>query len=515
MKRTNLGLSLAGALFAAALIAGCGGGGGGTSNPAPAGVTATAPPVPAATINPSTAGTVNFTGPGTKVTISIQIPNTGKAAVISQPVWAKAFGPRLKDPNIRTMMNTSPTAKMRLAGASQNQWAQAYQNKTGRSPTYVGSSTQWMELVITQGATILVDEVFPCSVSASTCTGTFDAPIGTGYTATLLTYDPCTFLLSAGTTNNVTIVSGAANTIPITMNAVVAHYAVTQTTGSANSTFYQGLAFPDTVTFTLVPVDADGHTISGPGVLTDTTFTQISSVTVAPQASPAGITPAAGATLPIGPAPTFAIAPTTFNWDGSGSPGSISWLVTNTVTGSPLIPAVVAAPNSICAGYYYSCPGQNNIFFNSSSTTASIGVTGPGMAWTDVSGYGNGNGGAAFYGGATWNLEIGQAPPSPGPGVNYTVGVSENLPYGLAPFTGPTNTISFTDLGSCLNNILGSIPGSVPETFPVTNVTLNVTGQATGGSCQLQASDSAGNTPTTLTITINNPTLTIQKKNRK
>src|ERR1019366_6605315 len=87
-----------------------------------------------------------------------------------------------------------------------------------------------MEFVITTGGnSVLLDSTAPCSISASTCSGSFTVPVGSGYTASLFLYDNCDYLLSAGTASNVSVVAGVNPTLNITLNGVVAYLDITTT----------------------------------------------------------------------------------------------------------------------------------------------------------------------------------------------------------------------------------------------------------------------------------------------
>lgn len=494
--RSQIGLGLAAAaLLAAAAVAGCGGGGTSSSvSVAPA-----ASPLAGATINPVTANVVNFTGPGTKVTVSVAIPRKkSTASVISQAVYAKQYGPRLNDKNIRTIGNTAPSASMRAAGVRQNLWAQAFQKSHGRSPQYVSPDTYWMEFVISSGSTIAVDEVVYCSVSSNQCTGTFDAPIGTGLTATLFLYDNCGFLLSAGSVANQTITAGAANAISITLNGVVDHFAL-----AANAPLYQGgAAFATTFGMALTAYDADGQAIVLPGVLIDDTFTQIASVNVQATSPPTGLTPVTPVNVTIPGDPSqLNTTPAMFTWDGVGPASWITFNATPVTTGGPLVPTAVTA--AACGA---NC---NGIMFGGGSSYVSVGVTGPGMSFAQA------GGGLPIQSGATWNLEIGAPPPSPLP-VVFPVSVVDNLPY---TSVAGTFGVTFTDVGNqCYPNIVNPLPTPIPDLsfsgLPATaQVNLQIVA-TTNGQCLLEADDANGNS-TQLTISVNNPTITIQQKTRK
>jgi hypothetical protein len=457
---------------------------------------------------------VNFTGPGTKVTVSVQIPRrAGTQGAITQAAYHKLYPSRLADKNIRTMAQTAPTAKIRAAGAAQNAYRARIEQSQTRKPEYVSPTTYYMEFVISSGSTIEVDEVTTCSISSSTCTGNFDAPIGTGLTATLFLYDDCAFLLSAGSLANQTIVAGEANNLSITLNGVVDHFAMTTNptqspyTGGGTQypplALYQGGAFPQNFSIALTPYDADENTISSPGVLIDDNFIQVASVGVATPPE-AGLTLTSSSTVPVPANPAnMSATPITYTWDGSGPSGSLAFFGTPAETGSPLIPAAVTS--SACGGYPNDC---YHVQSGSESSELLLYVVQPAMSWTNPNGiYPGGSPPGSWYGGATWNLELG-APPTTPP-VIYQLGVEENIPYS-------SNTITFTDVGgNCASTgIVNPLPTPIAAfTWPQTNVNLSIAAYY-NGQCELEATDLNSNA-TYLTISVNNPSITVQGKSRK
>lgn len=385
---------------------------------------------------------------------------------------------------------------MRAAGLKQNLWAQAFQKSNGRSPQYVSPNTYWMEFVMSSGSTIQVDEVVYCSVSSNQCVGNFDAPIGTGLTASLFLYDNCGFLLSAGSVGSQTITAGAANAISITLNGVVDHFALVPSTS-----LYAGAQFATAFGLALTAFDAENQGITLPGVPIDATFTQIASVNVQPTNSPGGITPTTVNIAIPGDPTQLSTFPAGFSWDGTGGAGSVGFTAIPVTTGSPLIPAAITA--AACGAN--SCSG---IQFGSGSSFVNVSVTGPGMAFEQASG------GLPITGG--WTMEIGAPPPSPGP-VTFPVNVADNLPY--TTFAG-TFGVTFTDVGNqCYPNIVNPLPTPIPDanfsggvpSIAVVNLQI-VAG--TNGQCLLKADDANGNS-TQLTIYVNNPQIIIQQKRRK
>jgi hypothetical protein len=497
----------------AILVAACGGGGG-NSSPTPAGlgaIGATAPG-PAASINPTTDQVVNFTGPGTKVTVSIQIPHKpGTQALVSQAAYHKLYPYRSADKNIRTMSQTSPTAKLRAAGAAQSAYKLRIEQSQKRKPAYVSSNTFFMEFVISSGSTIEVDEVTNCSVSSSTCTGSFDAPVGTGLVATLFLYDDCGLLLSAGSANE-TIVLGQANNIAITLNGVVDHFFMSTNptvsqydSGSQNPPLqlYQGGSFPQAFTVGLTPFDADGNTITSPGVLIDDNFIQIASVNLAPP-NETGLAPTSTTNIPVPANPANMVnSPVSYTWDGSGPPAGLVWVGTPVETGTALVPAAVTS--HACGGLPNDCQG---IQFGGTSSLLDLNIVGAGLTWTNPNDLTpSSNPAASWYGGSTWNLEIG-APPTTPPAI-FSIGIADNIPY-------TSNTITFTDNGgNCAGlGIVNPLPTPIAAfTWPQTGVDLSIAA-TTNGQCELDATDLFANT-SALTITVNNPSITIQQRNRK
>lgn len=542
MRSTIYGIGALGAL--AITVAACGGGGG--TSTAPSVAPSSALPT---TISPSD-GYTNYSGPSAPVTVSVTIPRgTGVQNSANVGRLVKIFGTRSKNALIRTMANTSPSASVRAAGARVRAYVAQFETKsiasTGsrREPQYVGNQTSYMEFVVMNSSnTIMLDQAIGCEVTANQCTGTFNAPVGTGFTVALFLYDNCgPYLLSAGALTNQTIAGGTTNNISLTLNGVVAGFVLTTNPASDNYggysvqnsnlfsvnelELYQGF----TQSFTVTPQawDADGNQLTTPGVLMDATFTQIASVNVQPTNAPVGISPTASQNLPIPASGNLAPGATgTYTWDGTGTETSIGFTVTNNYTGSPLIPSAITS--STCAPSTCNS-AQNSIgSLYAANNALTLTVEPPGLAWTNT--YGNisnyinqsSNPAGVFSGsGPNYALEIG-TPPEAGPtpsAATYNLTLTENLPYA-------SNTISFSDNaqsgGPCVGTILNSLPGSFTPVWPyasaqtnnsVTSIPLQIIASS-NGSCEIEAEDTPGNI-TYLTINVNNPSITIQQRNRK
>jgi len=547
MRTTSVRSSLfifaaVGSLAVAAACSG-GGGGGGSSMPGagsavPAGPSAA--PLTAASISPNTTQVVNFTGPGAKVTVSIRIPRKAgqPQSLMSESTYHALYGSRAKDRNLRTMAQTSPTSKIRTAGARQFLYTRALEKSTGRLPQYVSSATNYMEFVVSDNlGNIDVDEVAYCGPNVTTCTGSFDAPAGTGYTLTLFLYDYCSYLLSAGSLTNQTITVGTNNPFTITLNGVVDHFFMTTTptvspygnTGSGNLDFYQGLSFTQAFTMTLLPMDADNDEITNittpPSVLMDDNFYTIASVNVTPQfdAANAGFSPLAVQNVPIPADPTLLTnsvgsTPIPYNWDGTGTTCcTAEWVAAPVEGAGPLVPTAVTSPAAftLCGGLYgEAC---NGIQFAGGSSYLYGSITAAGMNWENTQNIiVNGNPSGSFYGGGGWNLEL-AAPPTTPP-VVYTLGVEDNIPYYTTVPGSNQIALTFTDgLGLCAaQNILNPLPSTVTAgnfNWPVQTVNLSIDA-TTNGSCVLSVSDNYGNA-SLLNIFVNNPSVTISGGIRK
>jgi hypothetical protein len=513
MRTSLLSLGAIGAL--AVLVAACGGGGSGTApSVATGGTTAVAQP-----LGTTPPGVTNFSGPRTKMSVSINIPNSPsgrqKASVKQQQLRNRYNLPK---GNIRQLANVSPTSSIRAAGAAHLRWATNSWKSTGRAPLYVSGGTYMMEFVLSdQSQNILVDENAYC-YNSGVCTGNFDAPVGNaGYTATLYLYDSCTFLLSAGSTAVASIAEGQANTINITLNGVVYSFDINtsglpsdpQQNGSLGYVLgdaSQATSFSMNVT----AYDEDGYQITGPGTLLNYNLEQISQLNVQPTSlpSPAGITPTSQVVIAV-PSALPSSGPfgsTTYAWDGTGVQNQISFSVTPVVTATPL----VQYPNYTNGPYNtYVQPGS--VFVN---------VYHPTLAWTAMSPSGI-QFGPLFNAAANWDGASATATvefPAPAPQSSsgpllYTFAITQQFgppQYGLPQIAGNA-TISVYDYGECNNEISPSFNGTPLSLSYPSQSSISLAGIAIGG-CQIVANDGTHNAY--LDVFVDQSSLTIQQRAR-
>jgi len=313
------------------ILAACSGGGGSSSAPS-----TVASPVAVASMNPTQVNN-NFTGPSSPLTVSIKVPaRTAPPAALTAQLNA-LYGMKHNDAHLRMMSNTSPTASLRALGMQQHIYAGQVEASTRRDPTFISGATQFMEFIISSGATVLVDDTSSCNQSS--CTATFQVPVGSNYTATLYLYDDCEFLIAAGSVNNLTVTAGNNSPLSITLNGVVAYFNLTPSVGSfiADSTESN-----NNVTFTAVARDWDEDVITTPGVLIDSNFHQITGLTVTQNA--ADVTSASAVTMPVLPNLSFGTSTPAFSFAGTGSEPSVTFTATE-VAGTQLVPVLYNPAN--------------------------------------------------------------------------------------------------------------------------------------------------------------------------
>jgi hypothetical protein len=315
------------------ILAACSGGG---SSSAPATV---ASPIAVASMNPNQV--VNtFTGPSSQLTVSIKVParTTPSAALMAH--LKSINGMARNDKHLRMMSNTSPTASLRALGMQQHIYAGQVEASTRRDPTFISGATEFMEFVISSGATVLVDDTSGCNQSS--CTANFTVPVGTNYTATLYLYDDCGFLIAAGSVNNLTVNAGNNTPLTITLNGLVAYFNLSS---SAASFIADPSQSNSNVTITGTALDWDGDVITTPGVLLDSNFNQITGLTLT-QDGP-DVTPASAA-FPLQPNLSFGpSAP--FSFAGTGSEPAVNFTATE-VSGSQIVPNLYNPQNGSPAG---------------------------------------------------------------------------------------------------------------------------------------------------------------------
>jgi len=486
MRTTIIALASLGAF--AAVLAACGGGGGGGSAPAQV-----AAPVPAPTGTEMGNQTVNnFTGASSQVTVTIKVPPQNAPPPGMDAHLRAQFGAKITNPYIRLISNTSPSATIRTVGAQQHRYAGDIERSTGRSPAFVSGATNFMEFVLSSGATVLVDDIRTCNTNS--CTATLTVPTGTGYTATLYLYNNCAFLLGAGSVGGVSVVQGANPPLTITINGVAAYIdmAVTNTLPVIADPLE---AQPFTVTLT--PRDWNGNAITTPGVLLDSNFNQITGINVSQNG--VDVTPA---TTAVTPAPNLSMT-TIFNFAGTNALtpiGATTITFTGTeVAGSQLVPALYTGGH---------VAGGTNIY------TASVLDTPATLMWSNPVGYPLAATIAQdpqLFAGGIFN---GTTPeeyiefPTAVNNNTYMIGLAENV----AAYAG---NVTITDNGQC--GFIFSYPTiTTPyQTFaasPYVQIHMQ-SNSPSGGLCSLTATDVAGRTAL-LNFYVTQSNLTIQNKAR-
>jgi hypothetical protein len=464
----------------AVMLTACGGGG---SSATPA-----AQPAPQITPPPNTSQSVS-NGPTGKMTISIKVPAKKQASSAIRAAMHKRLGQRSKNPMVRQMANTSPTATIRKLGEQLNSFAKAIELSGRRAPAYISPDTQYMEVVVsdTSNTNVLSDSTATCNVNA--CANTFDVAIGNNVNVTVYLYDFCGYLLSAGTIGPINITVGTNGGQTITLNPVVYAYVI----GSDATQFYSDPAASQNFNLTLDAVDADNDYIAGNGslgTLMDSSFNAITSVDLTTSAI--DVTPALTNLTPQ--PPNNAFITTAMHFAGTGAETSIQF---TTVTHSGLTPLVPNLSN-------YSFPrGTNEGYLSASVTT-------PELDWTNVNNYNGGTGGFprfTFQSSGNPSSATIEFPVLNPPAI--VLGLLENR----SAFSG---NITLSDAGTCTGIIsFNSLPTAY-STIVGSNVTLtpNVLGAANSG-CAITATDDAA-TPrqSTLYFTFTNTSLTIQNKAR-
>ncbi len=489
MRTSLIAFGAAGAL--AALLAACGGGGGGSST-APA---LQASPAAVASINPSQ--TVNnFTGPSSKMTITINVPPRVQASLALRQKVAKLYGTKNSDARVRSMANVSPSATIRAAGLQQNRYAAQVQQRTGRDPTFISGSTEFLEFVLTDSNNnILVDSTSGCSTGS--CTNSYTVPVGTGFTVSLFLYDDCNFLIGAGALTNQTVSAGLNNPVTVTINGVVRYFQVT----SSVSNLLSDPSGAEPVPVTITAYDEDNDPIATPGVLLDSTFRQITSVSLNVDA--ADTTPTGTTSITV---PTNLMSAQTYAYAGTGGDTGIDWTATAVASGNPIVPNVFNTFNGV--------PDQTSYV-----ASLNIGVTPPQLVWTDPAGYPLVLGDPQLIpdpvnpsgpGFTDWLLEF----PNPTNTGTFTVGLNENVP-------GFAGNITLTDNGACGGTYSGFSPPSpgpyafsVLEAPPYVQIAMNSSGAST--ACMITAQDDAVPPRTAnLLIYTDQTNFVIQNKARK
>jgi hypothetical protein len=485
--------------------------GGGSSTPAQSTV-----PLPSSSIPPVVQG-ITPTGPTAPMTISVAIPQrtttSAAHALVSKRIHA-LYGAKSSDSRIRTMANTSPSATIRSAGVQLEQSAKQIEQKTGRSPEYVSPGTYYMEFVMASGATPVFDQTTTCSISSNQCSATFNVPVGSGFTAALYLYDDCDYLLSAGATSNVTVVTGSNPPLTLNLNPVVAYFDITST-ASAPFVADTSEAQPS-FNVSVTPLDAEyyntqtNNTVATPGVLMDSTFHQITSVTLALQSPYSDVTPSAPQTLNVpvlaqNSINAYTFPTTAYAFAGTGTESSVVWTATPNTNGSPLVPNVETGPYGSGTPSPGTDIGQLTIADNPIQ-----------LSWTNVSGYPTGALGDPIFASqgtsantTYWSAEF----PLPNNTSTYTFGLSENIPF--------SGNIYLADNGNCVSSVVSSYAPalggpyafSVLDASPYVQITMNSSSNTS--ACIVTATDDAA-TPRSsqLQLFVDSSTLTIQNKAR-
>jgi hypothetical protein len=503
MNRTALKNSLCAASACAVLglmLTACGGGGSSATPQSGGASTVTVPSIPATTVN-------NFSGPTSKLTVSITIPSRTPASAAVHAKMKKLYGHK----NVRSMANTSPSASIRALGVQQNRSAQAYEKSTGRRPDFISSSTQAIEFVLSdQFNSTIVDQEQTCNEGngQTTCTMTIDAPLGNNFTASLFLYDNfCGFLLSAGSTSGINVVAGTNPTVNITLNGVVSFVDVEQT--GATLPLQEDSTLAQTMNVTVTPMDADMNVITATPantVLVNNNFVQITQYqlsTAATDASPAqnpntpsdlcvNACPGSSNTT-VNVAANLTVPATTFAFSGTGFEQD------ETIIASAIAPGNALTPSLFDLGTFTgSVNGQLDLPTTAAQLqwvpqTASAGVFA-------LSG--------ASQGVTDFNLEF----PSPNNNSSPEFSLNETIP-GLA------SNVTIGDNGACGSTVgsymptLGFYPLTTINTSPYFQINMNSVGPT--ATCVITASDDASTLhQAVLFVYTDSSSVTVQSKIR-
>jgi hypothetical protein len=375
MRNTLIALGAIGSLAAA--LAACGGGGSGTT---PATLAPAA--VPSGVPLPNTVS--NFTGPSSRITVSIAIPqHTLASAAVKAKIQAQ-YGSRLNNARVRTMWNVSPSATMRTWAQAQNRLAYHYEQSTHRDPTFVSGYTGYMEFVLSDtNSDVLVDQTVQCH--DGTCTMSINAPVGSGFVASLYLYDYCGYLLSAGSTSNVAVTTGTNPPLTILLDGVVYYFDLETT---ANTPLIDDVSQAQTFGVNIYPYDIDYENITTPGTLVDYTLTPITGVDLSvdqPDPHPTGTTLVAVPTAVPSPYPSVAAITLSKSYTFAGTTnesGSVDFTAVPVTSGNPVTPNLYS--------YGYSYPTQ-------ASTKISLTALPVQLIWTNPAGFPNPEGSPGYY----------------------------------------------------------------------------------------------------------------------
>jgi len=494
------------ALLLGAILAACGGGGGGGTSPS---LTSDSSSIP-----PNTQVNTSFTGPTSQLSVTISIPRHTESAaeVAARRTRIQAiYGKKTANASIRTMANTAASPQIRALGQKLNARATALEKSTGRSPEYVSSGTDYMEVDVYSGSTLIQDSTQECFVSASTCSDTITVPVGTGYTVSMYLYDYCYYLLSAGVANNVSVTAGQNNPLTINLDGVVAFLDVTST---ASSVVFGGGT--QTVPVGVVPVDADYNTITTPGSLINNAFVPVTGATLTLASAYTDVTPTTPQSLPV-PAPAqspptaFEFGPATYTYTGTGSEPSVQWNVAEVASGNPIITTVP----------YLGTDAQNE------TQSYSVGVV-PRSIFIGADG---------SYTIPTINGFPAYAVSTSAPSMSTTTSVEFAAPTPAAIQVGLSVSANFNDAGAaltlsndgCSNGIVegsltSSFPSPTPSTPPVPGATMPPSGNYAftfdastsqgAGQCSFTITDS-NNLSAVTTLYVDSTTLTVSGKARR
>jgi hypothetical protein len=128
---------------------------------------------------------------------------------------------------------------------------------------------------------------------------------------------------------------------------------------------------PQTMNLNISPVDEQGDSLSTPGVLLDSTFTQIGSISLSVDTDTTPTAPTALNPQTLNPNPDLSFGPATYVFNGAFSEANITFTATEVATGGPLVPS------------FYS---QGSLAATQSGTLA-ITMTPTALQWTNPSGY--------------------------------------------------------------------------------------------------------------------------------
>lgn len=520
----------------AAALAACSGGGGGTTPALQGGGTPQSVP--------TQFGVNNSSGPTGTMSVTVKIPQSaGRASSAAIARIHALYGPKHADAHIRSMANTGASSLVRAMGARINANGTLTESSR-RGAQYVSPSTYWMEVVVTNSTNsqpAIVDDTFYCS--STSCIGNVPVAVGTNYNVSLFLYDyECGYLLSAGTTSGVTVTASASPVpVAITLNPVVDYFDVET---SASTPFINDASEAQNFTITVTPLDANSYIETTPGVLLNSSFQQITAVSLTVPVGSGDLTSGATQTLTVptlsnaSPTP-YGMTSTSYHFTGTSGASQITWEANPVASGSPIVPNVA-----------------NGTYGEGYQTSASYGELDEyplsvGLVWTNPEGFPNPQGSPGYY-------PPGQAPdgpyaPSPNPSggpndYNYipefwqvstnawalefpqlqdgqgtgALGVEEvanptNSPFPI-PFVG---TINFTDNGGCAGVFSYPSPGPVAYSSPDPTYGLVITGSAynfssPSSSCVVTATDNSAYTRSaTLQVYYDTSSLTIQNKARR